>query len=244
MALVTGASRGLGLEIVKGLAASGALVLVNGRNLQSLQPIVAELEGQGLQAAALPFDVADDDAVAGAFDLMKREYGRLDILVNNVGIRDRRKLDEFELDDVRRLFDVNLVSPFNLARRAVKLMRELDYGRIINMTSIAGLIARADDTPYITAKGGFTALTKALAAELGQYNITVNGIAPGYFATETNAYMLPDPRHVAWLQQRTSLGRWGKPEEIVGAAIFLASPAASYITGHTLIVDGGYMSHW
>jgi gluconate 5-dehydrogenase len=139
---------------------------------------------------------------------------------------------------------VNLVGAWILCRAAADTMRAQGGGSIVNITSIAGPIARAGDAAYTTAKGALEAMTRALAAELGPHGIRANAIAPGYFATDTNAAMAQDPGVAQWLQQRTSLGRWGQPEEIAGAAVFLASPAASYITGHTLVVDGGYLSHF
>ncbi len=248
VALVSGAARGLGLEIARGLAEAGAEVWLNGRDRAALDAAIATLHAQQPAARlhALPFDVADADALAAGLAAIAAAHGRLDILVNNVGQRDRRALDDFALADVRRLLDVNLVAPFELARRAAALMPGPDQGggRIVNITSIAGPIARDGDAAYTAAKGGLAALTRALAAELGPRGITVNAVAPGFFATETNAALAADPRTVHWLRQRTSLGRGGRPEEIAGAVVFLASAAASYITGTTLAVDGGYLAHF
>lgn len=247
--MITGAGRGLGLACAEAAAQAGAHVLLNGRDDAGLAAAVAQAQaaadaaGSGGRAEALAFDITDAGALDRAFDTVRTRHGRLDGLVNNVGHRDRRPVEAFSLQEVRSLLDTNLVAPFELARRTAALMPPAG-GRIVNITSIAGPLARSGDAVYTAAKGGLDALTKALAAEFGPRGINVNAVAPGYFATPVNAAMTTDQGIAAWLRQRTCLGRWGRPEELGGPVVFLLSAAASFITGHTLVVDGGHAMHF
>ncbi|WP_270732279.1 SDR family oxidoreductase [Shimia sp. Alg240-R146] len=242
-ALVTGSSDGLGFAAAELLAKAGAHVWINGRDSARCDAVAAEISAKGGKATALPFDVADEAAADAAFATLAKAGG-LSILVNNVGMRDRRTLQEFTRDDLRRLMDVDLIAPFRLSQRAAEQMAPNGYGRIVNISSIAGLIAQSGDAAYTSAKAGINGMTKALAAELGAQGINVNAVAPGYFKTAPNEAAAADPTVTAKLKAASALGRWGEPAELAPAILFLASPAASYVTGHILAVDGGYTSHY
>jgi len=233
-ALITGSGRGLGWAMAKGLAEAGARVLLHGREPGHLADRVKELRGAGFVADALAFEMSDRAAMQAEF----ARAGAIDILIHNVGERDRRPFADIAPEAFARLIDTDLTAAHALVKLVAPAMIERRWGRLILVTSIVADLAVAGSVSYIAAKGGLAALARALAAEFADKGITANALSPGFFATETNREMMATP-HGERLRERCPAKRWADPSEIAGAALFLASPAGSYVNGHTLIVDGG-----
>lgn len=236
IALVTGSSRGLGLAIAAGLAAAGARVILHGRDPERLKRTAAEFPDV---AGTLAFDVSDTAATKAAFETIARDHGRLDILVNNAGVIPRKPLLETTDEDWATVIDSNLSAYFRLSREAARLMIPAKSGRIIMISSIMGIVGRPTIPGYVTAKAGLHGMVRGLSAELAPLGITVNAIAPGFMPTDATEALHQDPGFNAWIASRAPMGRWGNPSELAGPAVFLASNAASYVTGHILVVDGG-----
>jgi len=241
-ALVTGSSRGLGRAMAEGLAAAGARIVLNGANPERLAEAGRTLRSQDFDVLEARFDVCDEAEVVATFERFDAEGVAVDILVNNAGIQFRKPMVELVTEDWRRVIETNLTSAFVVGREAAKRMIARGHGKIINIGSLTSELARATVTPYTVAKGGIKMLTRGMAAEWGGYNIQANAIGPGYMLTDMNEALVNDPAFDAWVKGRTPARRWGRPEELVGAAVFLASAASDYVNGQIIYVDGGMIS--
>lgn len=234
-ALITGSSQGIGLALAKGLAEAGATIVLNGRDEAKLAEAAKEIPG----ALTLAFDVTDHAAVRAAVDAFEAEHGAIDILVNNAGMQHRAPLEDFPADAFIKLLQTNVASVFNVGQACARHMIGRGAGKIINIASVQTALARPSIAPYTATKGAVGNLTKGMCTDWAKYGLQCNAIAPGYFDTPLNAALVADTEFSAWLEKRTPAGRWGRVEELVGACVFLASDAGSFVNGHTLYVDGG-----
>lgn len=240
VALVTGASRGLGFAMARAMAEAGAHVVLNSRDQAALDTKVAELKAAGLSADAIAADAAIESEIVSLVQLVLARHGKLDIAIANAGIQHRAPITAFQTEDYLRVVAINQTGPWLLAREAARAMVPRKTGRIIFTGSVSAILGRAPISAYTASKGALHALTRALAADLGPHGITVNSIAPGYILTEMNTALANDPEFDAKVKTGTPLGRWGVPEDIGHSAVYLASEAAAYVNGHILTVDGGF----
>jgi gluconate 5-dehydrogenase len=239
IALVTGSSQGIGFALAKGLAAHGATVIINGRDQTKVDTAVAELAAGGYKARGSNFDVTDLDAVKSAVNQLEAETGAIDILVNNAGMQFRAPLEDFPEDKWQQLLQTNISSVFYTGQSVARHMIKRGRGKIINIASVQSELARPSIAPYTATKGAVRNLTRGMCTDWAKYGLQINAIAPGYFKTPLNQALIDNPEFSAWLEKRTPAGRWGNVEELVGAAVFLASDASSFVNGQVIHIDGG-----
>ena len=237
-ALVTGSSQGIGLGLAEGLGKAGATIILNGRDKAKLEATRKDLSSKGLKVQASAFDVTNETAVNEAVAALEKE-GAIDILINNAGMQFRSPLEDFPSDKFRELLRVNIESAFLVGKAVAKGMIARKAGKIINICSVQSELGRPSIAPYTATKGAIKMLTKGMCADWAKHGIQVNAIGPGYFKTPLNQALVDNPEFSSWLEKRTPAGRWGDVDELIGAAIFLASPASSFVNGHILYVDGG-----
>jgi gluconate 5-dehydrogenase len=239
LALITGSSQGIGLALAKGLAAHGAAVVINGRDRAKVDAAVAELREDGYTVHGSDFDVTDLEAVKAGVDKIEAEIGAIDILVNNAGMQFRAPLEDFPEDKWQLLLQTNISSVFYAGQSVAKHMIKRGRGKIINIASVQSELARPSIAPYTATKGAVRNLTRGMCTDWAKYGLQVNAIAPGYFKTPLNQALVDNPDFSSWLEKRTPSGRWGNVEELIGAAVFLASNASSFVNGQIIHVDGG-----
>ncbi len=243
-ALVSGGSRGLGLGIAKGFAQAGADIALLARSEDQLKKGAAQIEALGRKACYVVYDLADAKGISAAFEQVVADTGGVDILLNCAGIQRRGPAEELSLDDWQAVLDVNLTSFFAMSQAFAKhCIAAGKPGKIISIGSLGCEAARPTIAPYTAAKGGVKNLTMALAIDWAKYHINVNAIGPGYFQTEMTEPLYTDPQFDEWVRSKTPLDRWGTPEDLVGAAVYLASKASDFVTGQILYVDGGWLAN-
>jgi gluconate 5-dehydrogenase len=243
VALVTGAVHGLGMSMAKGLGNAGATIVVNNNSTDSLEAAVAEYKASGLNAHGYVFDVTDEKAVAEAVSKIEREVGPIDILINNAGIIKRTPIVDMEVPDFELVIKIDLVGPFIVSKHVAKSMIKRGGGKIINICSMMSELGRDSVSAYAAAKGGLKMLTRSMATEWAKFNIQTNGIGPGYFATSQTAPIRVDGHPFnEFIINRTPAARWGNPDDLQGAAIFLSSKASDFVNGHIVYVDGGILA--
>lgn len=242
-ALVTGGTHGLGMAMAKGLARAGAELIINGTTPEKMENALKEYRAEGITVHGFLFDVTDDEAARKHVDKIEKEIGPIDILVNNAGIIKRIPLKEMDTEDYRKVIDVDLVGPFIMAKYVVNHMIGRGEGKIINICSMMSELGRDTVGAYAAAKGGLKMLTRNMATEWARFNIQVNGIGPGYFATSQTAPIRVNGHPFNdFIIQRTPAGRWGDPDDLAGTAVFLASKASDFVNGQIVYVDGGILA--
>jgi gluconate 5-dehydrogenase len=238
-ALITGSSSGIGHALAIGLAGAGARVVLNGRDAAKLERAAEKLRAEGANAIAMPFDVTEGAAVTTAVAKIEADIGPIDILVNNAGMQRRAPLEQFEEAHWHELMKTNVDSVFLVGQAVARCMIPRGRGKIVNICSVQSELGRPNIAPYAASKGAVKMLTKGMAIDWGPHGIQVNGLGPGYFKTELNEALVNNPEFSGWLVNRTPSRRWGDLDDLVGAAVFLASDASNFVNGHILYVDGG-----
>ncbi|HEY8382026.1 MAG TPA: SDR family oxidoreductase [Microvirga sp.] len=242
VALVTGSTSGIGHSLAKGLAQAGATVVVNGRDGERIARVVQEFRTGRLEAHGSRFDVTAEAAVEAEVARIEAEIGPIDILINNAGIQRRAPLLDMSAETFDEVMRTNLNGVFLVGRAVARGMVARRRGKIVNIASLTSEVARRTIAPYVAAKGAVKQLTRAMCVEWAEANIQVNGIGPGYFVTPLNQTLKADQAFDAWVTARTPAGRWGHPDELVGAAVFLSSAASDFVNGQILYVDGGILA--
>jgi gluconate 5-dehydrogenase len=242
-ALITGSARGLGFSYAEGLASAGASIVLSDIRQDTLQEAVNKLKDKGYRATGYVIDVSKEEQIVDAFKQMDNDGIEIDIVINNAGIQHRQPLLELALKDWQRVIDIHLTGTFLVSREAAaRMVKRQRGGKFINICSLTSEQARPTVAPYTSAKGGIKMLTKAMSAEWGEYNIQANAIGPGYILTDMNEALIENKEFDAWVKSSNPAKRWGKPEELIGTAIFLSSPASDYINGQVIYVDGGWLA--